>query len=602
MPKIKDIPTVNRPRERFLKKGAEALSKSDLLAILLGSGIKGKNVQKLAQQIIKKFSHNFLDVTVKDLQSVDGIGPAKALQIVAAISLVKRFYEEKNEIEIVVKNSKDVLALTYDLRNLKKEYLVCLYLNARNVLMKKETISIGLLDKSLLHPREIFHPAIELNASNIILVHNHPSGNIEPSQKDSKIIKKISEAGNLMGIPVTDFIIVGGSKSYSFQEQLNNDLNIEYVKDGEQLSLFDFFEVETPKYDVNIRKIDKVYFQSSKARINRFRLENRRYLGNKYKLLGFIEDIISEKCGFIESFCDIFAGTGVVGERFNNGEIKITSNDLLNTNYVCLKAFLGSNHNIEKDIIEKINHLNNLDSKIENYFSEHFGGTFFTDENAKKIGSIREEIEKISQNEDEKNILLCSLIYAVDKVANTVGHYDAFRKKLDSVKPLKLLIPDINYSYNLQNEVFKEDANSLIRKTSCDVLYIDPPYNSRQYSDAYHLLENLSEWKKPKVEGIAKKMDRSHIKSAYCLKNATKAFEDLIINADCKYILLSYNNTADSKDGRSNARMKDEDIVRILKNKGEVEVFEKDYKAFTTGKSNGEGNSERIFYCKVEDK
>lgn len=599
MPKIKDIPNVDRPRERFIKKGPDALSKSDLLAIVLGSGIKGKNVQKLAQQIIKKFSNNFLDITIKDLQTVDGIGPAKALQIASAISLVKRFYEKNNGKEIVINNSKDVLSLTYDLRNLKKEHLVCLYLNARNGLIKKETISIGLLDKSLLHPREIFHPAVELNASNIILVHNHPSGNINPSDKDSEIVKKISEAGNLMGIPVTDFIIVGGEQIYSFQDHLNNDLSVDYIKDGEQLSLFDFFEVELPKYEVNISKVDKNYFQSVKENKNYFQLQNRRYLGNKYKLLGFIEDIISEKCRNIKSFCDIFAGTGVVGERFNNGEIKIISNDLLNANYVCLKAFLGSKEDIEKNIIEKINHLNNLEEKEENYFLEHFGGTFFTIENAKKIGTIREEIEKIAKNEEEKNILLCSLIYAVDKVANTVGHYDAFRKRLDSVQPLNLLIPDIDYSHNLHNEIFNEDSNSLIRRISCDVLYIDPPYNSRQYCDAYHLLENLSEWKKPKVEGVGKKMDRSHIKSAYCLKNATQAFEDLIRNANCKHILLSYNNTADSKDDRSNARMKDDDIIRILKNKGEIEIFEKDYKAFTAGKNYGEGNAERIFYCKT---
>ena len=120
MPKIKDIPNVDRPRERFMKKGADALSKSDLLAIVLGSGIKGKNVQKLAKQIIIKFSHCFLNVTVDDLKTIDGIGPAKALQIASAISLVKRFYEENNRKEITINNSKDVLALTYDLRNLKK--------------------------------------------------------------------------------------------------------------------------------------------------------------------------------------------------------------------------------------------------------------------------------------------------------------------------------------------------------------------------------------------------------------------------------------------------------------------------------------------------
>lgn len=600
MVKIKDISKVLRPREKFLQKGPNALSKSDLLAIVLGSGIKGKNVQELAQQIVKKFSDKFLDVTVDDLQTIDGIGPAKALQIVSAIALVKRYYEEKNGKEIVIKNSKDVLNLTYDLRDKKKEYLVCLYLNARNVLIKKETISVGLLDKSLLHPREIFHPAVELNSASIILVHNHPSGDSTPSERDKEVVKKIAQAGELMGIPVIDFLITSENDDYSFFEELKDqNRSFDYVADGVQGTLFDYLEIEKPVYEINIQKIDKVYFQPIQTKNNFFQLQNRRYLGNKYKLLGFIEDIISEKCENIKSFCDIFSGTGVVGERFNNGEIKVISNDLLNANYVCLKAFLGTKNDIEKDIIEKINYLNDLETKKENYFSEHFGGTFFTIENAKKIGAIREEIEKIAKNEEEKNILLCSLIYAVDKVANTVGHYDAFRKKLDSVQPLKLLIPDIDFSHNLQNEIYNEDSNSLIRKISCDVLYIDPPYNSRQYSDAYHLLENLSEWKKPKVEGVGKKMDRSHIKSAYCLKNATQAFEDLIKNANCKHILLSYNNTADSKDDRSNARIKDNDIIRILKQKGEIEIFEKDYKAFTTGKSDGDGNAERIFYCKV---
>jgi len=129
MTKIKDIPKVDRPREKFLKKGPEALSKSDLLAILLGSGIRGKNVQVLSQQIIKKFGKNFLNITVDDLQKISGIGQAKALQIASAISLVKRFYDDKQTNEVVVKNSQDVVSLTYDIRNKKKEHLVCLYLN-----------------------------------------------------------------------------------------------------------------------------------------------------------------------------------------------------------------------------------------------------------------------------------------------------------------------------------------------------------------------------------------------------------------------------------------------------------------------------------------
>jgi len=603
MAKIKDIPKIDRPRERFLKKGPDALSKSDLLAILLGSGIKGKNVQKLAQQIIKKFGKNFLNITVEDLQDISGIGQAKALQIVSAISLVKRCYADEKNNDIIIKNFQDVLSLTYDLKEKKKEYLVCLYLNARNCLLKKEIISVGLLDKTLLHPREIFHPATELNAASIILIHNHPSGDFLPSEKDIQIVDKIAKAGEIMGIPVVDFIIVSEKGQYSFFEKLKdqNDV-IDYVADGFQGTLFNLLEIETPTYEASVQKINKHYFESTQLKKGYFELQNRRYLGNKYKLLGFIEDIISEKCGKINSVCDIFAGTGVVGERFNNTEIKIISNDFLAANYVCLQAFLGTSKDIQENISRKIEHLNKLNAEEENYFSKHFGGTYFSEENAKKIGKIREEIERISENDNEKNILICSLLYAMDKVANTVGHYDAFRKELDMLQPIKLLVPSIDHSNNKNNEIFNEDANALIRKIACDVLYIDPPYNSRQYSDAYHLMENLTKWEKPEVVGVAKKMDRSNIKSAYCLKNATQAFEDLINNADCKHILLSYNNTGDSKDGRSNARMSDRDILRILKNKGDVEIFEKDYKAFTTGRSNGDNNAERIFYCKVTKK
>ncbi|NTV22021.1 MAG: DNA repair protein RadC [Candidatus Yonathbacteria bacterium] len=600
MTKIKDIPKIDRPRERFLKKGPEALSKSDLLAILLGSGIKGTNVQELSQEIIRKFGKNFLNITVDNLQEISGIGQAKALQIASAISLVKRFYADDRTNEIKISNSQDVISLTYDLRDKKKEHLVCLYLNARNILLKKEVISVGLLDKTLLHPREIFYPATELNAASVILIHNHPSGDSTPSEKDIQIVEKIAQAGEIMGISVIDFVIVSQKGYYSFYEKLKDqNKGFDYVADGMQETLFGLLEIEKPTYEVSIKKIDKHYFQPQASKSGYFQLQNRRYLGNKHKLLGFIEDIISEKCGSINSLCDIFAGTGVVGERFNSPEIKIISNDFLSANYACLYAFLGVNRDMRQGISEKIEVLNNLSNDKENYFSEHFGGTYFTKENARKIGAMRAEIEKIAENEEEKNILICSLLYAVDKVANTVGHYDAFRKKLDMLQPIKLLIPDVDYIRNTNNEIYREDANTLIRKISCDVLYVDPPYNSRQYSDAYHLLENLAEWKKPEVIGIGKKMDRSHIKSDYCLKSATSAFADLIRNANCEHILLSYNNTGDSKDGRSNARMSDDEILQILNDKGDVEIFEKDYKAFTTGKSNGEDNAERIFYCKV---
>ena len=600
MPKLKDIPKVNRPRERFLEKGPDALSKSDLLAILIGSGIKGKNVKKLSEQIIRKFGSRFLDLTINDLLEIQGIGKAKALQIVSALALVKRFYDEKKQKENIVLSAEDVISLNSDLKSKKKEYLVCLYLDARNALLKKEIISIGILDKSIVHPREIFGPAVELRTAGIILVHNHPSGDPEPSKQDIEVFNRIIEAGKIMGINIIDFIIIAGDRSYSFFRDLQQNENTQYFSDGNQLSLFDLLETKMPVYTPVTAKVRKVYFSPKRRNIpGKFQIQNRRFLGNKYKLLGFIEDIVNEKCNGFNSFCDIFAGTGVVGERFNEKDIKIISNDLLFSNYFPLKAFLGTTQ-INLDVLkEKIDFLNNLKTNQDNYFSIHYGNTYFTLENARKIGAVREEINKITDNENEKAVLISALLYATDKVANTVGHYDAYRKNLDTIQPIQLLVPDITLENNTNNEVFREDANLLIRKISCDVLYIDPPYNSRQYCDTYHLLENLATWEKPQVYGRAKKMDRSHLKSKYCLKIASKVFEDLIKNANCKHILASYNNTGDSKDGRSNARISDNDILRILKNKGKVEVFERDYKAFTTGKSNGDGNAERIYYCKV---
>ncbi len=331
-------------------------------------------------------------------------------------------------------------------------------------------------------------------------------------------------------------------------------------------------------------------------------IQNRRYLGNKYKLLEFIEEIVEKECKNSKTFCDIFAGTGVVGSHFNKQDITVIVNDILSSSYVCLNAFLKTDFDYKKDISERINYLNNLNPKDENYFSSNFGGSYFSKSNARKIGFMREKIKKIAESEQEKNILLCSLLYALDKVANTVGHYDAYRKQLDMTSPIELLVPEIDWRANRKNQIYKRDANQLIREISCDVLYIDPPYNSRQYSDAYHLLENLVDWKRPKVLGIAKKMDRSHIKSKYCLREATDTFEDLIKNANCKHILMSYSNTGGSKDDRSNARISDYDIMRILKSRGQVKVFEKTYRAFTTGKSNGNGHTERVFYCKVNKK
>ena len=330
-----------------------------------------------------------------------------------------------------------------------------------------------------------------------------------------------------------------------------------------------------------------------------FNIQNRRYLGNKFKLLDSIKDLVKKKCGDYSSFIDLFSGTGVVANSFNSDKVKIITNDLLYSNYVIAKSFFETTKS-PVGILKKIENLNSINTDKANYFSKNFGNKYFTRDNAIKIGAIREKIEKISTNANEKFILITSLIYAADRIANTVGHYDAYRENLDTRGKLELQVPNIDYLKNRNNKAYCMDSNILANEIKGDVVYIDPPYNSRQYSDTYHLLDNLALWKKPEVFGKAKKMDRSHIKSKYCGKDAVLEFQDLITKLNTKHIIVSYNNTENTKHGRSNAKISFNQIKNILMKKGKTEINQIDFKAFTTGKSKTDNHKEILFYCKVK--
>lgn len=327
-----------------------------------------------------------------------------------------------------------------------------------------------------------------------------------------------------------------------------------------------------------------------------YNISNRRYLGNKTKLLRFIDSVIKKENIDFYSFCDLFAGTGVVGNHFNTENVGVISNDFLKSNYTCLEAFLGTEKVDKQKVYEHIDYLNNL-KLSENYFSNNFGGKFFNLQDAKKIGTIRQEIDDMVLSQRMKAILLASLLYSADKIANTVGHYDAYRKA-DFERSGFHLNP-IVIQNNVKNIAFCADVNRLVREIKADVFYLDPPYNSRQYSDSYHLLENLITWKKPDVFGVASKMDRTHIKSLYCSRNAVLAFKDLIENINGKYILVSYNDTGKKANSRSNALISDSDIMEILSTKGKVSVHKLPHKAFSTGKTDFKSVCERLFVCKV---
>jgi len=245
MVKMKDIPKVDRPRERFLEKGPDALSKSDLLAILLGSGVKGVNVQELSHRIIRKFGNNLVRASAKDLMEIKGIGEAKALQISAALSLAYRMFEDQNAPDNIILTPEDVWEQASNLRDKKKEHLVCFYLNARNALLKKEVISIGTIDKSLVHPREVFASGLEVRASGVIVVHNHPSGDPTLSRGDREVASRIVKAGKILGINVVDFVVVakrGYESVLSDLRQVSEEKPVYLVSDGEQATLFDILE------------------------------------------------------------------------------------------------------------------------------------------------------------------------------------------------------------------------------------------------------------------------------------------------------------------------------------------------------------------------
>lgn len=330
-----------------------------------------------------------------------------------------------------------------------------------------------------------------------------------------------------------------------------------------------------------------------------FEIANRRYLGAKSRMLEFINTIVDKHTEGVKSVADIFGGTGVVADSFYRRGFDIIINDILDSNWVAYQSFF-SKENIDSSKIDKlIDSMNNLSLK-DNYVSINYGNKFFSYENAQKIGEAREFIEQQSDlSMREKSILLTSLLYAMDKVANTVGHYDAYRRVMDSNTPVVFKRPNV-FNSNRDTKIFHQDANDLVKRIKADLIYIDTPYNSRQYGDVYHVLENVIDWKKPKLYGVAMKpKDRSKTKSDYSTSKAPLAFDDLIQNINAKYILVSYNNMAQKGAGRSNAKISNDEIVSILEKKGKVTRYELPFQVYTTGKTKIENHSEYLYLVKV---
>ncbi len=332
-----------------------------------------------------------------------------------------------------------------------------------------------------------------------------------------------------------------------------------------------------------------------------FEIWNRRYTGSKYKLADWIFDIIDKYCNG-DSFCDIFAGTGIISYHAISKMQSIILNDFLFSNEIIYKAFfLQEAYDVDK--ISKYKELFQSYGEIKlkpNYVSKNYGNKFFSINDALKIGEVRETIEKaIDLNEKEKSILIASLLYSADKVANTVGHYDAYIKghKIPDKFNFELIHP---YQTNANVEIYRKDANVLAKELQCDIVYIDPPYNSRQYSRFYHVLENIATWKKPRLYGVAFKPEPENM-SEYCKSSALTAFSSLIKDLKCKYIVVSYNNTYASKSSSSTNKMTLDNIKKVLSEKGTLTCFEKSHQFFNAGKTKFADHKELIFLVEVND-
>ncbi len=217
---IRELPKVERPREKLIEKGVENLKDEELLAILLRTGTKEKSALDLAKQILKKFSKKkFQKLKFQDLIKIKGIDKAKACTILSAIEFTKRILKLGEETLPKIESVKDVVAQFSYLREKQREHLGALYLNARNEVVFKKHLFVGTLDSNICHPREIFKYALDQNAASVILVHNHPSGDPTPSKADLEITKRIKEAGKIMGIEILDHVIISKNKVFSFKEK-----------------------------------------------------------------------------------------------------------------------------------------------------------------------------------------------------------------------------------------------------------------------------------------------------------------------------------------------------------------------------------------------
>lgn len=213
---IKQLKNLDKPREKLLKKSEKALKDYELMAVILGSGVQGKDVLKLSKEIIKLLEDDFENLSLEKLLNIHGLGIAKASQIISALELSRRYLIKQNK---KISSSKEVYEHLKEYHNKQQEYFLSIYLDGANHIVDTKVISIGTLTQSLVHPREVFSYAIEKRCASIIVSHNHPSGILSPSTEDINITKRLQHSAKILGIELLDHVILSKEGFYSFKEE-----------------------------------------------------------------------------------------------------------------------------------------------------------------------------------------------------------------------------------------------------------------------------------------------------------------------------------------------------------------------------------------------
>lgn len=222
MIKMKDVPKSERPRERLLQYGESHMSNQELLAILLGSGTKKESVMDLSNRLLMHFEGLKLlsDATIEELTAIRGIGEAKGVIMLAALELGRRIQQYKPDERYVIRSPEDGADYVMEeMRSLNQEHLVALFLNTKNQVIHRQTIFIGSLNASIVHPREIFREAVKRSAASVVCAHNHPSGDPAPSQEDIHVTRRLVEAGKIIGIELLDHLVIGNNRFISLKEK-----------------------------------------------------------------------------------------------------------------------------------------------------------------------------------------------------------------------------------------------------------------------------------------------------------------------------------------------------------------------------------------------